>query len=192
MRKGIVFVISGPSGAGKGTVAKGLVDTLDNISFSISATNRAPRVGEVEGKSYYFVSDERFGEMIANGEFLEYVDKYKNKYGTPKSSVCDLIDRGVDVILDVETIGAANIKKVMPDAVSIINRGTESSDLVEIRFSQACDEIGCARDYDYIVVNDDRDKCLKSVASIIEAERQKGFRNEELPDLVLKGKVISD
>ena len=103
-------------------------------------------------------------------------------------------------------IGASNIKKAMPDAVSIfilppslsilkqrlINRGTESAELVEIRFSQACDEIGCAHEYDYIVVNDDKDKCLRAVASIIEAERQKGFRNEELPGLVLSGKTISD
>ena len=206
MKKGILFVISGPSGAGKGTVAKGMVDALSNIRFSISATNRAPRPGEVDGESYYFVSDERFDEMIENGEFLEYVGKYKNKYGTPKSSVNDLVEKGIDVILDVETIGAANIKKAVPDAVSIfilppslevlkdrlIKRGTESSELVEIRFSQACQEISCAVDYDYIVVNDDKEKCLKAVASIIEAERKKGFRNTDLPKLVLDNKTVSE
>ena len=206
MKKGILFVISGPSGAGKGTVAKGIVDTFDDVRFSISATNRAPRPGEVEGVSYYFVSDERFDEMIKNGEFLEYVDKYKNKYGTPKSSVNDLVEKGIDVILDVETIGAANIKKAVPDAVSIfilppsleilkdrlVKRGTETPELVEIRFSQACEEIKCAFDYDYIVVNDDREKCLKSVAAIIEAERKKGFRNTDLAKQVLDNKTVSD
>ena len=206
MRKGIVFVVSGPSGAGKGTVAKGMVDSLENIRFSVSATNRAPRVGEIDGVSYYFVTDERFDEMIRQGEFLEYVDKYKNKYGTPKSSVVELIEKGVDVILDIETIGAENVKKAIPEAVTIfilppsleilknrlIARGTETEESVKTRFSQACDEISVARDYDYIVVNDDKDECLKTVASIIEAERNKGFRNIDLPQRVLNRETVAN
>ena len=206
MRKGIVFVISGPSGAGKGTVAKRIVDSIDNIRFSVSATNRSPRPGEVDGVSYFFIDDKKFDEMIKNDEFLEYVDKYKNRYGTPKSSVLSLIENGTDVILDVETIGAENIKRLMPEAVTIfllppsldvlksrlIGRGTETPELVEIRFSQACDEIRSAFEYDYIVVNDDIEKSTRSVSSIIEAERKKGVRNIELPNKILNNEIIKN
>ncbi len=191
MRKGIVFVVSGPSGAGKGTVATAMVERFSDLSFSVSATNRAPRQGEKDGINYYFVSNEQFDKMIAEGDFLEYVEKYENRYGTPKSAILKKIEEGQDVILDIETIGAENVKKAIPEAVTIFilppslpvlrqrltERGSETDRTLELRLSQACEEVGHARDYDYIVINDDKETCIADVASIILAERNKGFRN---------------
>ena len=119
MERGILFVFSGPSGTGKGTVLEEVFKTVKNLHYSVSATTRAPRNGEVHGVNYYFIDDAEFDRMIASGEMLEYVEKFTNRYGTPKKAVEKLLSEGNDVILEIETIGAENVRRQMPECVSI-------------------------------------------------------------------------
>ena len=167
--KGELFVISGPSGVGKGVICKALLLADDKIRFSVSATTRAPRPGEEHGVSYFFVTREEFEGMIQRNELLEYMDVFgMNYYGTPKAYIEKLTSEGIDVILDIDVNGARNVKKQRPEAVSIfilppsmqalhsrlVGRGTETPEAVEKRFGKAKEEISHANEYDYIVVND--------------------------------------
>lgn len=185
-RRGCLIVVSGPSGAGKGTLLKMAMEQDPNAVFSVSATTRGIRPGEVDGRDYYFIDNERFDSMIANGEFLEYADVFGlSKYGTPKAPVVKSMDDGKDVYLDIDVQGAFQVKKSMPEAIMLFimapsmdilesrlrQRGTESQQAVLKRLETAKLEIASAKDYDYIIINDDAQQAADVIKYIVNAER---------------------
>jgi len=188
--QGVLLVLSGPSGAGKGTICHKLREKRNDLSYSVSATTRAPRKGEVDGKDYFFITIDRFKEMIANDEMLEYAEIYGNYYGTPKPYVMDILGHGKDVVLEIDPQGALQIKKHFPDAVfvfivppsldeltkRIYNRGTDSEEVIKRRLSAATSELEYASKYDYIIVNDEVEKATNKVSNIIDAERNRAVR----------------
>ena len=189
-RKGLLLVVSGPSGAGKGTICKALLNKNDKIKLSVSATTRKPRNGEVHGVNYFFLEKEEFTTMIENGEFLEYAQIYDNFYGTPKSAIIECLENGQDVILEIEMQGAKQIKEVYPEGVfifvlppsleelksRIVGRGTETQEEIEKRFSCAFEEINQIVNYDYFIVNEDIEKSVNDVEAIIASEKNKVIR----------------
>ena len=182
-KKGRLYVISGPSGTGKGTVCRELLKEIGN-EFSVSMTTREPREGETDGKDYYFVTREVFLENIEAGNFLEYATVFDNLYGTPKDMVINRLERGRNVLLDIDVQGGLQVKKAMPEAVLIFilppslaelrrrleGRGTETKEKVEKRLGQALDEIRLIGEYDYYIVNDDLDEAVALAKSIMAAE----------------------
>lgn len=191
---GLLIVVSGPSGAGKDTICNNLVDTSDNTWISISMTSRSPRKGETEGKEYFFVTKEEFEERIKKEEFLEYAVYNNNYYGTPKDKIEEYLNNGIDVILVIDIQGAINIQKLIPTALFIfimppdmktlkkrlIGRKTETKEKVIERFTTAYNEINNVKKYNYVVVNDEVDKAVNKVKSIIQAEKCRVDRIEEL------------
>lgn len=196
MNKGKLFVISGPSGTGKGTICKELIKS-DNIRLSVSMTTRDPRDGEIHGVNYYFTSKEEFVSKIDAGGFLEHAEVFGNYYGTPKEEVLERLNEGIDVILEIDVQGALQIKKVFPNAILVFilppsltelrnrltGRGTETPEVVERRLGEAANEISFANQYDYAVVNDQLDAAVENVRTIIFAEH---FRVTEEIDKVVK------
>ncbi|WP_352419950.1 guanylate kinase [Proteiniborus sp.] len=194
MENGLLIVISGPSGVGKGTVCKQLLHDNDKINLSVSATTREPRAGEIDKISYFFIDKEEFESMIVNGEFLEYAYVHGNYYGTPKKYVLDKIEKGNDVLLEIDIQGALKVKEMYPDGVfifilppsmeelkkRIINRGTETEDAIEKRFMAAYKEIQYVFKYDYAVLNDEIELAVKRIESIIDAERYKVNRQIDI------------
>ena len=197
MKKGVLTVISGFSGAGKGTIVKSLLNKYDHYALSISATSRAPRPGEADGREYFFVTKERFEEMIARGDLIEYTNYVGNYYGTPKSYVMDQLGQGRDIILEIETEGALNIRKQFPDAVLIFvtapsgaelerrltGRGSETTEQVRGRLAKAAHECSLMKDYDYILINDDLDTAVEEVNAIIGTHL---LRTEYASDIIEK------
>jgi guanylate kinase len=183
--EGMLFVVSAPSGAGKTTLCKAITESLENITHSISYTTRRPRPGEIDGRDYYFVSEQRFQEMIDAGDFAEYARVHGNFYGTSKRVLQAMVREGIDVILDIDTQGARQIKAstgpavfifIMPPSMAILeerlrNRKSDQEEEIQRRLRRAADEIREYQMYDYIVVNRDFERALSELRSIIIAER---------------------
>ena len=194
MRMGLLILISGPSGTGKGTVCDLLRKNHPEISYSISATTRQPRPGEQDGVNYYFYDKEKFRQMIDAGELLEWAEVYGNYYGTPKQKVLDRLNAGEDILLEIDTQGALNVMKAVPEGLFIFllppsleelanrlkGRGTETEESLQRRLGAAVDEIKIAHNYRYVVVNDKVEAAEKAIAGIIEAEHHRTDLNEEL------------
>lgn len=194
MSRGILAVVSGFSGAGKGTIVKRLTEHYDTYALSVSATTRAPRTGEADGREYFFVSPEKFENMIENGELIEYAQYVDNYYGTPKAYVEEQLEAGKDVILEIEIQGARRIREMFPDALLLFvtppdarelqrrleSRGTESAETIRSRLVRANEEAERIMNYDYLVINDDLEECVCTVHSIIRSERLRPARNREL------------
>lgn len=195
---GMLIVISGPSGAGKGTLCGLLLKKDKNLALSVSVTTRLPRDGEKEGENYFFTSVEDFQEKIKNNEFLEWAKVYNNYYGTPREFVEKYLKDGRDVILEIDIQGAAQIKKNYPDAVfifilppdleelknRIIKRGSETLDSFNLRINYAREELRAIFMYDYVVVNDNLENALSKIQSIVSAERCRVSRNKSLIEFV--------
>jgi guanylate kinase len=201
-KEGLLVVISGPAGVGKGVICKGLITRNPNIKMSVSVTTRQKRPREIEGVNYFFKTREEFEKMIEAGEFLEYAYVFNmNYYGTPKAYVEEELGSGTDIILEIDVNGAIKVKKEYPDAICIfiappdlgtlksrlIGRGTETPEAVEKRFGEALFEIGRIGEYDYVVINDVVDKAVGQVESILAAERCKVRRNKNITDKLQKG-----
>lgn len=196
MSRGLLIVVSGASGTGKGTVCRRLLDTLPNLVYSISATTRSPRIGETDGVEYFFVTPAQFKQWIAEGKFLEYAEVYGNFYGTPLHKIEERRDNGEDVLLEIDTQGALKVMAKCPDSVCIFllppsltelrariqGRGTESPEVLERRLKAATDEIGVGKQYQYVVVNDAVETAVEKVKAIIIAERCKVNRNAAIFD----------
>jgi guanylate kinase len=192
--RGLLVVLSGPSGAGKGTIVKALLERLPQIRLSISATTRAPRQGETDGKEYYFISREKFSRMTEEGKMLETAEYCGNFYGTPAAPIEEWTSQGNDVILEIEVQGGANVKKKRPDSVGIFilppsreelerrlrTRGTESDDVIRERLAAADRELKEVEHYDYVVVNDTVENAVEQICSILQAEKCRTGRNAEL------------
>jgi guanylate kinase len=193
-RRGILFVLSGPSGAGKGTVCKALMQQGLDLRLSVSVTTRSPRLGELEGINYFFRSTDEIESMLEHDELLEWAKVYDNYYGTPRSFVEAQLQAGYDVLLEIDIQGAMQVKGRFPGGVflflippslteleqRILGRGTETEESFKKRFGSARYELGHMKDYDYVVVNDVVDSACHRIASIIEAEHCKVLRNVDL------------
>ncbi|HWQ73093.1 MAG TPA: guanylate kinase [Desulfitobacteriaceae bacterium] len=189
--QGLLIVLSGPSGAGKGTLCLELLRRQKSVKFSVSCTTRAPRPGEIEGKSYFFRTHEEFGKMIKNDELLEWAEFCGNFYGTPRFAVKQFLEDGYDVILEIDIQGALQVKKhypegvfifVAPPSISVLSqriheRGTESEEVIQERLAKAGQEMSYLKEYDYLVVNDEISGGVDKLRSIIVAEKCRVKRN---------------
>lgn len=200
--KGSLIVVSGPSGSGKGTILNEFNQKYKDeyMTYSISATTRSPREGEMDGINYYFITTDEFKNKISNDGFLEYAKYCENYYGTPKKAVMEALDNGIDVILEIETVGAMKIKKNYPEAVLIFilppsveelrarltGRGTETADVIETRLAAAKIELALASEYDYAIVNDRFETAASKLNTIILAQRLKTINNKNIISEVCK------
>ena len=199
MSKGTLFIVSGPSGCGKGTVLAEILKQ-DNVYYSVSATTRAPRPGEINGVNYHFLSKDEFEKLIENGGMLEYANYCGNYYGTPKKPVEDMLTEGKNVILEIEVQGALKVMEKCPEAVSVFilppslkelrrrlhKRGTETEEVIEKRIGEAAGEIRKAVNYDYVMINGELEIAVSDLLSIINSQKLKKENSEYLIDEVLE------
>ena len=204
MRKGLLVVVSGPSGAGKGTICQALLERT-SLAYSVSATTRKPRAGEVDGVNYHFLSVEAFEEMIEKDGLLEWAKVYDNYYGTPLKKVEEKLAAGEDILLEIDTQGAMKVREKFPEGVYIFilppslaelerrirGRDTETEDVLKKRLAAAIDEIEEGRRYKYVVTNDEVEDAVEAVRAILAAERRLVVRNAELFDEIEKGREDS-
>lgn len=206
MNRGILIVLSGFSGAGKGTLMKELMKTYDNYALSISMTTRVPRQGEQDGREYFFSTREKFEEKIAQNGLIEYAEYCGNYYGTPRDYVETKLDAGMDVILEIEIQGMRKVKQMFPNMLSLFvtppdaaelarrlrGRGTETEESVMKRLNTAVLEAEGVEDYEYIVINDDLKRCVEEIHGIVQAAKRKPARNEEFINNIRAGlKVLA-
>ena len=191
---GILYVVSSPSGGGKGTLIRRVLDVVPDLSYSVSYTTRAPRNGEVDGREYFFVDRERFEEMIAAGDFLEWANVHGHLYGTARQQVKDEITKGKDIVLEVDVQGAASVKRLGLDSVSVfilppsletlrerlLARGTDSSEELAVRLTNAPAELRQYSNFDYVIFNDQVERASAQLAAIVSAERARRSRQEAL------------
>lgn len=201
--KGILLVVSAPSGTGKGAIIERLMKDDYNIRHSVSATTREPREGEVDGKSYFFLEREDFENLIEKDQLLEWDEYCENYYGTPRKYIEETTDKGIDIILDITVAGAINIKRNYSDAVMIFvlppsitelerritNRGSEDAQSLRQRLKYAYSEFQNVGEYEYVVVNDDLETAVNDVKTIVASERMKYNRNPSILDELYKGEI---
>ncbi len=199
MEKGMLIVIAGPSGVGKGTIKNRLLERNESIVESISTTTRKPRVGEVEGVSYYFKTEKEFDELIMDNKFLEYCGVFERRYGTLRDFVEEKLDAGLDVLLEIDVQGALKVRGSKPDAVLIMlappslpelvtrlkKRNTETDEQIVKRYSKAKTEMLEHKSFDYLVINDDIEKTCQKVENIIKSEKYRTIRNTELLESII-------
>ena len=198
--QGTLFVVSSPSGGGKGTIIRHVLDVVPNLSYSVSFTTRAPRQQEINGREYFFVSRQVFEEMAAAGEFLEWACVHGNFYGTSKRQIAEETSAGTDIVLEVDVQGAASVRELPLDSVSVfilppsfsvlrerlIARGTDSPEELEVRLRNAPEELRQYSAFDYVIINDQVARAAGQLASIIYAERARCARQEHLVRAVIK------
>lgn len=199
MEKGLLIVVSSPSGGGKGTILKELFGQDENLRMSVSATTRAPRPGEKHGEHYYFVKKDEFEAQIRSGDMLEYATYCDNYYGTPRRAVEEWLCAGRDVVLEIEVQGGRQIKAAAPDCVSLFilppslavlekrlrGRGTETDEVVRKRLAAAAEEIECVKDYDYAVINDTVDAAVNAIRAILKAEKLRVSRQNRIAERII-------
>jgi guanylate kinase len=195
-RKGLLVILSAPSGTGKGTLLDLLMKINENVRLSISATTRKPRSREMDGRDYFFKTVDEFRRMIENGELLEWVRYCDNYYGTPKKYIEDTLEKGYDIVLEIEVEGAMNIRRLYPGCISIFvlppsleelkkrieGRGTENEDVIDKRINKARSEIGYIDRYEYVVVNKDIKSAVNGINSILTAEKARYRNNKDVLD----------
>ena len=190
--RGILFVVSSPSGGGKGTLIQRVLKKVPNLSYSVSFTTRAPRSGEVDGREYFFITREKFEEMVEANEFLEWAHVHGKLYGTARQQVVSEVSAGRDIILEVDVQGAASVRELIPDSVSIFilppsfevlkrrlqARGTDSPEELDLRLRNAPTELKDYSAFEYLIINDEADRAAEQMTAIVHAERARLSRQE--------------
>ncbi len=205
MSSGTLYIISAPSGAGKTSLIASLLENISDVEVAISHTTRAPREGEINAKHYHFVSEDEFLADVKNNKFLEHANVFGNYYGTSTDSVDTLLQKGIDVILEIDWQGAQQIRKLMPEAISIFilppskeelerrlrGRGTDSDEIIAKRLGQSCEDIKHYNEFDYVLVNDSFDESVKQLASIFYANRNR-LEKQQINNQALLDELTAD
>ena len=198
--RGTLFVVSSPSGGGKGTLIRRVLECVDNLSYSVSYTTRGPRPNEQNGREYFFVDRATFDEMVASGEFLEWACVHGNFYGTSRRQIAEQTGAGIDIVLEVDVQGAASVRQLLMDSVSVFilppsfevlrqrlcARGTDTPESLELRLRNAPAELRQYSSFDYVIINDEIERAVGQLASIIYAERARCVRQEPVVEQVIK------